>query len=237
VFSLHVSIRRIIMLSRLFLAQLFFRPWRWRRCVPPKRRLTLNRLHGVISQEMLLFRNFLVEQTDIMDPLDKARHVFWKSNHRINVICLCGLNPDQGAVSVNFLLFFHEDEETLNLNRGPNSRQGPPECKPRYLATELLFPTVPTWWHWDPGGPAHGAWYRWWQGECPSCSEGSCHPCEWRATAHREQYWAHPLGGFHCRHHIRTPWWVTSTAATSFLSHYIDVSGLCTRQLSLKAMS
>jgi hypothetical protein len=31
-----------------FLFGLFFRPWRWRRYVPPKRRLTLNGLHGVI---------------------------------------------------------------------------------------------------------------------------------------------------------------------------------------------
>jgi hypothetical protein len=33
---------------------LFLRPWRWRRYVPPKRRLKLNGLHGVISQ-MILF--------------------------------------------------------------------------------------------------------------------------------------------------------------------------------------
>jgi hypothetical protein len=31
------------------------RPWRWRRCVSPKHRLTLNGLHGVISQRMTLF--------------------------------------------------------------------------------------------------------------------------------------------------------------------------------------
>jgi hypothetical protein len=29
--------------------------WRWRRYVPPKRRLKLDRLHGVISQKMILF--------------------------------------------------------------------------------------------------------------------------------------------------------------------------------------
>jgi hypothetical protein len=39
----------------LVLAELFFRPWRWRRYVPLKRRLQLNRLHGVISQKMILF--------------------------------------------------------------------------------------------------------------------------------------------------------------------------------------
>jgi hypothetical protein len=29
--------------------------WRWRRYVPPKRRLKPNRLHGIISQKMILF--------------------------------------------------------------------------------------------------------------------------------------------------------------------------------------
>jgi hypothetical protein len=33
----------------------FLRPWRWRRYVPPKRRLLHNGLHGVISQRMILF--------------------------------------------------------------------------------------------------------------------------------------------------------------------------------------
>jgi hypothetical protein len=34
---------------------LFFRPWRLRRYVPPKRRLTFNGLHDVISQKVVLF--------------------------------------------------------------------------------------------------------------------------------------------------------------------------------------
>jgi hypothetical protein len=38
-----------------FLLGLFFRPWRWRWHVPPKLRLTLNGLHGVILQKMVLF--------------------------------------------------------------------------------------------------------------------------------------------------------------------------------------
>jgi hypothetical protein len=38
-----------------FLLSLFFLPWRWRRYVPPKRRLTLNGLHGVIFQKKALF--------------------------------------------------------------------------------------------------------------------------------------------------------------------------------------
>jgi hypothetical protein len=38
-----------------FLLKLFLRPWRWRRYVPPKRRLQLNRRHGITSQKMILF--------------------------------------------------------------------------------------------------------------------------------------------------------------------------------------
>jgi hypothetical protein len=37
-----------------FLLNLFLPPWRWRRYVPPKRRLKLNGLHGVIFQMLLL---------------------------------------------------------------------------------------------------------------------------------------------------------------------------------------
>jgi hypothetical protein len=37
-----------------FLLNLFLRPWRCRRYIPPKRRLTLKGLHGIISQEMIL---------------------------------------------------------------------------------------------------------------------------------------------------------------------------------------
>jgi hypothetical protein len=37
------------------LLNLFLRPWRWRRYVPPRRRLKLNGLHGAISQKIILF--------------------------------------------------------------------------------------------------------------------------------------------------------------------------------------
>jgi hypothetical protein len=43
------------LLACWFLLNLFLRPWRWRRYVPPKRRLKLDGLHGVISQKMILF--------------------------------------------------------------------------------------------------------------------------------------------------------------------------------------
>jgi hypothetical protein len=43
------------LLSRWFLARLIFRPWKWRRYISPKRRLTLSGLHGVISKKNVLF--------------------------------------------------------------------------------------------------------------------------------------------------------------------------------------
>jgi hypothetical protein len=50
---------------RWFLARLSLRLWRWRRYVPPKRRLTFNRLDGVISKKtFLLFYFMLVEATE-----------------------------------------------------------------------------------------------------------------------------------------------------------------------------
>jgi hypothetical protein len=42
-----------------YFLSLFFRPWIWRRYVPPNRRLTLNGLHGVISQKMVLYYQFI----------------------------------------------------------------------------------------------------------------------------------------------------------------------------------
>jgi hypothetical protein len=46
----------LIATSRLFLAFLILRPWKWRLHVSPKSRLTFNGLHGVISQKIELFR-------------------------------------------------------------------------------------------------------------------------------------------------------------------------------------
>jgi hypothetical protein len=47
-----------------FLLSLFFRPWRWRRYIPLKRQLTLNGLHGIISQKMVLFITTAVRTSD-----------------------------------------------------------------------------------------------------------------------------------------------------------------------------
>jgi hypothetical protein len=43
------------LLSCLLIARLILRPWRCRLFVPPKHLLTINGLHGVISQETVLF--------------------------------------------------------------------------------------------------------------------------------------------------------------------------------------
>jgi hypothetical protein len=43
------------LLSRWFLARLILWPWRWRQYIPPKRELTFNGLHYVVSQKVVLF--------------------------------------------------------------------------------------------------------------------------------------------------------------------------------------
>jgi hypothetical protein len=58
------------LLSRWYLAQLI-RPWRWRRCSPPKLRLTFNGLHGVISQTIVLF---------ITTTLRTSKSFIWRSS-------------------------------------------------------------------------------------------------------------------------------------------------------------
>jgi hypothetical protein len=64
-----------------FLPSLFFRSWRWRRYVPPKRRLTLNRLQCVISQKVVLFIATAVRTSNpilivCVPPLRKD-NLFW----------------------------------------------------------------------------------------------------------------------------------------------------------------
>jgi hypothetical protein len=51
------------------LLNLFLRPWIWRRYVPPKRRLKLNGLHGVISQKIILFITTAVKTSNPTFPL------------------------------------------------------------------------------------------------------------------------------------------------------------------------
>jgi hypothetical protein len=51
--NIHSSVCHL--LSRWFFPRLVLWSWRWRRHVPPKRRLTVNGLQGVISHKIVLF--------------------------------------------------------------------------------------------------------------------------------------------------------------------------------------
>jgi hypothetical protein len=53
---LHLQNRRI----SLCLARFILLPWRWRRHLPPKSRMTFNGLHGVISWKIKLFKCFVM---------------------------------------------------------------------------------------------------------------------------------------------------------------------------------
>jgi hypothetical protein len=56
-----------ILLSVYFISETTGRisiKWRWRQCVPLKRRLTLNRLHGIISQKIVLFTTTTVRTSN-----------------------------------------------------------------------------------------------------------------------------------------------------------------------------
>jgi hypothetical protein len=62
----------------LILACLILRNWKWRRHAPPKRRLTFNRLHGVISQKIELLLDELQNTTDVISIVAAFRfkHLF-----------------------------------------------------------------------------------------------------------------------------------------------------------------
>jgi hypothetical protein len=52
---LHLQGWRALLASCWFLGRIISPPWRWRRRVPPKRRLTFDELHNVTYQKMELF--------------------------------------------------------------------------------------------------------------------------------------------------------------------------------------
>jgi hypothetical protein len=59
-----LKVKQNHIISHWFLSWFILRPWRWRRYVPPKRRLTFNRLHGVISQKVVPFEEGLTVNTE-----------------------------------------------------------------------------------------------------------------------------------------------------------------------------
>jgi hypothetical protein len=62
--SSHMKETRSLLASSRFLAWLIFRPWRWRRNVPQKHRLTFNGLHGVLSQKIAFERRSIRISTE-----------------------------------------------------------------------------------------------------------------------------------------------------------------------------
>jgi hypothetical protein len=77
-----------------FLLSLFLRPWRWRRYVTPKRRLTLNGLHGVISRKMVLFMRFSSSILDLSKSMrDKILMISVKRRKLKNPMTSSGIKP------------------------------------------------------------------------------------------------------------------------------------------------
>jgi hypothetical protein len=60
-----------------FNARFILRPWRWRRYIPPKCRLTFNGLHGVISQKMALFITTAVRTSNPTFVSERFCLVIW----------------------------------------------------------------------------------------------------------------------------------------------------------------
>jgi hypothetical protein len=67
------------LLSRWFLVWLILRSWSLRRYIPRKRRLTFNRLHGVISQmiELFIATGARTSKTKLNKLGRKCKHRVW----------------------------------------------------------------------------------------------------------------------------------------------------------------
>jgi hypothetical protein len=59
----HVASSCLLPTTSWFLAWPILRPWKWKRHVPPKRRLFFNGLHGVISQKKEVFEKINFQNT------------------------------------------------------------------------------------------------------------------------------------------------------------------------------
>jgi hypothetical protein len=94
----------------LVLAELFLRPLRWRRYVPPKRRQQLNRLHGVLSLHDSPGGKppayLLVLAELFLRPLRWRRYVPPKRRLQLNRL--------HGVISQKMILFMTSAVETSN---------------------------------------------------------------------------------------------------------------------------
>jgi hypothetical protein len=71
------------LISRWFLALLILRPWRWRRYVVPKSRLTFSGLHGVISQETESVNNLTFLWTWSISNIVINNSDIWRENGKV----------------------------------------------------------------------------------------------------------------------------------------------------------
>jgi hypothetical protein len=82
-----------------FLLKFFLQPCRWRRYVPPKRRLHLNTLHGVTSQKMILFITTAVKTSNPTSML-----LLQSRNHSVYIILVYTINYVYMSLSVSTVL-------------------------------------------------------------------------------------------------------------------------------------
>jgi hypothetical protein len=87
------------------------RPWRGRRSVPPKRRVQLYGLHGVISQKMILFKTTAVKTSNPTKKMILKTVIFWN-------VTLCSLVKDYRRFGRTFC---------LHLQGGTVSRESSPQ--------------------------------------------------------------------------------------------------------------
>jgi hypothetical protein len=83
--------------SRWFVAWSILRPWRWTRHVPPKRWLTFNGLHDVISQKRELF---ITNSVRASNPTEFTCFVFLKTSVSLHLHMHQTWNPG------HFLFYF-----------------------------------------------------------------------------------------------------------------------------------
>jgi hypothetical protein len=94
------------------------RHWRWKRYVPPKRRLTFNGLHRVISQKMVLFITTAVRTSNAKNPLLPPailRH--WRWRQYVPPKRRLTLNGLHGVMSQKMVLFITTAVRTSNPKR------------------------------------------------------------------------------------------------------------------------
>jgi hypothetical protein len=89
IYRLHLHGRKNLLATCFhagFLLYLFCRPWRWSQYFPPKLRLILNGLHGVISQKIVLFGNHhVLHRTKFGLFQSLLAHFAWMNSRAVSI--------------------------------------------------------------------------------------------------------------------------------------------------------